>query len=87
MGTEAVGFAVTADPIREWAERRAQAQREAIKAEPVETREEPAESPPVESLTAGGTPSSYTPPSVGEQFREWARESTYRGGVQPPPAA
>ena len=87
MGVQDVGVAVTVDPIREWAERRDQAQREAVKPEPVETSEEPADPPPVESLTAGGNPSGYTPPTLDDQFREWARESSYRGGVQPPPAA
>lgn len=98
MGPQDVGVAVTIDPIREWQrgkqeqiaatkEALAAAQAE-VAAERQKLRDEAGQDPPpVESLTAGGKPADYTPPNLSDQFREWARESIYRRGSQPPPAA
>jgi hypothetical protein len=83
------------DPVTEYAQQRRQAREDlatsltlgqAVADEQQDATEQTA--PLIESLTAGGNPSGYTPPTTNDEFREWAREATYRhGGPEYPPAA
>jgi len=60
--------------------RRVKAQRKATGMDDLANRPQPDATPavPVESLTAGGTPSGYQPPTTAGQFAEWVREAINR---------
>lgn len=77
------------DPIRGWQAARAQradgADAQRLLAAAVvdqddehQDDEDTATRPPVASLHAGGRPASYQPPTVAEQFGDWARRSINR---------
>jgi hypothetical protein len=77
------------DPLRAWADRRRQAQRDRVRQASDNDQDQAAtpDPPAVESLTAGSQPSDYKPPTVNDRMRGWMREATYRRGTNPPPAA
>lgn len=57
------------DPIRTWAERRRQAQRDALTAVPAE-QDTTQDTKPVESLTAGAEPQAPPPRTMDDRIRD-----------------
>ncbi|MEV5711250.1 hypothetical protein [Actinoallomurus sp. NPDC052274] len=73
----------TDDPIRAWIRRREEAAQDSAMARALSKA---ATELGIEDQ-ADEQPADYEPPSVAEQFQQWARHSVHRGGPELPPAA